>query len=120
MPDQPGPHKRRWRQYKTASGNEPVREFLFQLSSADRAEVAVAMKEVDDEGLIAARHLRGDLYEVRADGQTQSFRILFAAEGQYGQVLLALEGFSKKTQRTPPHEIEIALKRLADWRNRGR
>ena len=78
------------------------------------------MKEVEDEGLTAAHHLRGDLYEVRADGQTQSFRILFAPEGQYVQVLLALEGFSKKTQRTPPHEIELALKRLADWRNRGR
>jgi hypothetical protein len=71
MPSQPGQHKRRWRQYKTASGNEPVREFLFQLSAADRAEIAIAMKEVEDEGLSAARHLRGDLYEVRADGQTQ-------------------------------------------------
>ena len=120
MPSQPGQHKRRWRQYKTASGNEPVREFLFQLSAVDRAEIAVAMKEVEDEGLTAARHLRGDLFEVRADGQTQSFRILFAPEGQYGQVLLALEGFSKKTQKTPQHEIDLALSRLADWRSRGR
>ena len=69
MPSQPGQHKRRWRQYKTANGNEPVREFLFQISAADRAEIATAMKEVEDEGLSAARHLRGNLYEVRADGQ---------------------------------------------------
>ena len=119
MPDQPGRHKRRWRQYRTVGGHEPVREFLFQLSAADRAEIAVAMKEVEDEGLTAARHLRGDLYEVRADGQTQSFRILFAPEGQYGQIFLALEGFSKKTQKTPQHEIDLAFRRLADWRSRG-
>ncbi len=120
MPSQPGQHKRRWRQYKTASGNEPVREFLAQLSDEDAAEVAYAMKEVQDAGLVAARHLRGDLYEVRAYGQTQSFRILFAPEGHYGQVLLALEGFSKKTQKTPQQEIDLALRRLADWRSRGR
>ena len=119
MSDQPGRHKRRWRQYRTTGGHEPVREFIFQLSAADRAEIAVAMKEVEDEGLTAARHLRGDLYEVRADGQTQSFRILFAPEGQYGQIFLALEGFSKKTQKTPQHEIDLAFRRLADWRSRG-
>jgi phage-related protein len=119
MPSQPGQHKRRWRQYRTAGGHEPVCEFLFQLSAADRAGIAVAMKEVEEEGLTAARHLRGDRYEVRADGQTQSFRILFAPEAQYGQVFLALEGFSKKTQKTPQHEIDLALRRLADWCSRG-
>jgi hypothetical protein len=30
------------------------------------------------------------------------FRILFAPEGRYGQVLLALEGLAKKTRKTPP------------------
>ncbi len=120
MPDQPGQHKRRWRQYKTASGNEPVRTFLDQLSDEDFAVVIGSMKEAEREGLVAARHLRGDLYEVRADGQSQSYRILFAPEGHYGQVLLALEGFPKKTQKTPQHQIDLALRRLADWRSRGR
>lgn len=118
MPEQPGQHKRRWRQYRTAVGNEPVREFLRRLSDEDAAEIVAAMKEVESEGLSAARHLRGDIYEVRADGYTQSYRILFAPEGRYGQVLLALEAFSKKTQQTPSHEIELAEKRLSDWRNR--
>jgi len=116
MPDR---HKRRWRPYKTASGNAPVRDFLRKLSDEDVAEIAAAMKLIADEGLIAARHLREDIYEVRANGATQSFRILFAPEGQYGQVLPALEGFSKKTQKTPSREVAIAMKRLADWRSRG-
>ena len=41
-------------------------------------------------------------------------------QGRYSQVLLALEAFSKKTQRTPPPKIELAEKRLADWRSRQR
>lgn len=116
MPDQPGQHKRRWRPYRTLGGNEPVRDFLRPLSDEDVAVIVDAMKEVADVGLSAARHLREDLYEVRA----RNFRIPFAPEGQYGQVLLALEGFTKKTPKTPPHKIELALKRLADWRSRGR
>ena len=71
-------------------------------------------------GLAAtARHLRGEIYEVRADGDRQAFRILFAAEGKTKSVLLALEGISKKSQKTPPETIRVAERRLADWRRRG-
>jgi phage-related protein len=34
-------------------------------------------------------------------------------------VLLALEGFQKKTQKTPDRLIQLAEKRLTDWRSRG-
>ena len=111
--------RRRWRDYRTVGGNRPVKEFLDTLSDEDAAEVAQAMKEVTLEGLVAARHLRGDVYEVRADGNRKSFRILFAAEGRFSQVLLALEGFQKRTQQTPPAKIRLAERRLADWRQRG-
>lgn len=110
---------RRWRDYRTGMGRRPVKAFLDDLDDADAAAIAAAMKDVRDNGLIAARHLRGDIYEVRADGNKQTFRILFAEEGEQGRVLLALTGFSKKTQRTPSEEIELAQKRLRDWRARG-
>jgi phage-related protein len=93
---------------------------LLELSSLERADVVDAMNEVRLEGLKAARHLRGDLYEVRADSGAQSFRVLFAAEGRFKQVLLAVVAFSKKTQRTPPRIIDLASSRLEDWRRRGR
>ena len=78
------------------------------------------MKEVAIEGLTAARHLRGDIYEVRAFAPNGSYRVLFAAEGKHGQVLLALEAISKKTQKTPTKTLELAERRLKDWRSRGR
>jgi len=114
-----GSIKRRWRDYRTEMGRRPVKEFLDGLDDADAAAVAAAMKDVREHGLAAARQLRGDIYEVRANGSRQTFRILFAQEGEHGHVLLALSGFSKKTQRTPPGEIELAEKRLRGWRDRG-
>lgn len=81
--------------------------------------MVAAMKEVREEGLKAARHLDGDIYEVRADGAEAIYRILFAPQGRYKQVMLALEGFKKKTQKTPPQTIRLAKRRLRDWERRG-
>ncbi|HEX7837541.1 MAG TPA: type II toxin-antitoxin system RelE/ParE family toxin [Kofleriaceae bacterium] len=111
--------KRQWRDYRTASGARPVKEFLDRLSDEEAADIVAGMKDVATHGLIAARHLRGEIHEVRADSRTRSFRLLFAKEGKYGQVLLSLSAFEKRTQKTPPREIELAERRLNDWRARG-
>lgn len=111
--------RRRWRDYKTPSGRSPVEEFIDRLSNLDKAAVLAEMEDVRDRGLRSARHLDGDIWEVRADGNRAIYRILFATEGSRGQVLLALEAFNKKTQRTPRSTIELAEMRLADWRRRG-
>jgi len=117
--EHPPPPRRRWRDYRTVAGRRPVKEFLNSLSDRDVAEIVVAMKDVQHNRLRAARHLRGDVYEVRADGDRQTFRILFAQEGRRGAALLALDGFSKKTQKTPPTKVALAERRLKDWRSRG-
>lgn len=112
--------KRRWRAYKTAAGRRPVEEFIDGLSDSDAAAVLAGMQEVRDVGLRAARHLDGDIWEVRVDGDRVIYRVLFAEEGSRGRILLALEAFNKKTQKTPPQAITLAKRRLADWRRRGR
>lgn len=109
----------RWRDYETPSGRRPVREFIDELSDKDFSVVIGAMRDVRLRGLEVARHLRGDIYEVRADGVDQAFRVLFAQEGNKGRILLALEATSKKTQRTPQRSILLAEKRLASWRRPG-
>ena len=112
-------HRRQWRDYKTSNGRRPVKAFIEDLSSEDRANIAAAMKDVQREGLTSARHVRGDIYEVRAESVDQTFRILFAAEGKFKQVLLSVVAFSKKTRKTPPGQLELAEKRLRDWRDRA-
>lgn len=96
-----------------------MRDFLDGLTDEELAEVVAAMKEVSAEGLDAAKHLRGDVYEVKADAATRSFPVLFAAEGKFSQVLLSLSAFIKKTQKTPKQELTLAETRLAEWRARG-
>jgi len=71
------------------------------------------------DGLRAARHLRGEIWEVRATGENRIYRVLFAAEGRFGQVLLSLETFAKKSQKTPPGKVALAERRLREWRARG-
>lgn len=111
--------RRQWRDYRTRAGGRPVKAFLDDLTDEEVAAVVAGMKEVADRGLPAARHLRGEIYEVRADASTRSFRVLFSAEGRYSQVLLSLSAFEKRTQKTPPRELELAETRLRDWRSRG-
>lgn len=77
------------------------------------------MAEVRQEGLQAARHLEGEIYEVRADGEGVIYRVLFAPQGKRSQVFLSLEAFKKKTQRTPKEKIRLARRRLLDWERRG-
>jgi len=112
--------RRRWRFYETASGAKPVQSFLDNLTAAEAAEVVAAMKEVARDGLRFARHLRSDIWEVRAEAERKAFRVLFSSEGRFQQVLLALEAFTKKTQKTPARTVELAERRLSDRRSRGR
>lgn len=116
----PRQRRRRWRFYETSTGRRPVREFLEKLPDDQSNEIAVAMHQVTVHGTQVARHLRGEVYELRIGTADVIFRVLFAEEGRYSQVLLALEAFSKKTQKTPPPKIELAERRLADWRSRAR
>ena len=111
------PPQHRWRRYKTARGGEPVKRFIDSLLETEALELAAAMKEVEARGLPAARHLRGDIYEVRASGNKRTLRMLFASEGR--RVYLALEGFAKKTQKTPSGKINLAESGLRDWRSRA-
>lgn len=111
---------RRWRVYTTRSGRCPVRDFIATLTDEEAADIAAALRDVRRDGIAAAKHVEGEIYEVKADSERQTFRILFAQEGVHDQVLLALEAFSKKQQRLPRDRIELAKRRLREWRSRRR
>ncbi len=113
--------ERSWRQYRTEGGVFPVREYLASLDPEARALVLAAMKEAQLVGRSATRQIKGEIREVRATRARarDQFRVLFAFEGQRDQIMLALTGFTKKTETTPANEIKRAERRLADWRHRG-
>ena len=120
MSQNPQRYKRRWRLYRTSTGACPVQKFLDELSDEDTAAVIAAMKEVQEEGTRVAHFIRNDIYEVRSRGKDRIYRILFSEEGKHNHILLALEGFPKKTRKVPDSEIKLAEARLEDWRSRDR
>ena len=113
--------KRRWRDYKTASGQRPVKRFLMLLPDDERAAVTDAMALIREQGERegGARKLRNRIWEVRVDQGEVVHRVTFASVGKRGRVLLALDGFVKKTRKTPPAKIKLAEERLKDWEARG-
>ena len=62
-------------------------------------------------GMPLIRKLEPGLWEVRSHVATGIARVLFTVEGD---TMVLLHGFIKKTQKTPPAEIELALKRKRD------
>ena len=77
------------------------------------------MAKIRVEGTSAARHLVQDLWEARIDGHDVTHRILFTEEGTKARILLAIDGFTKKSPKTPLRIINLALRRRDEWRSRG-
>jgi phage-related protein len=58
------------------------------------------------------RHLRGPLWEMRMKGKDGISRALYVTA--IGRRVVVVRVFIKKTQKTPSHEIELALKRAKE------
>ncbi len=107
-----------WRLYRTANGRRVIKEQLDGLDPLTQANVAAAMKDVAERGIHqASSPVQGEIREVDADGPDHTtYRLLFARDGHLRQILLGLVLFEKRTRKTPKGEIDLAKKRLADWR----
>jgi len=60
------------------------------------------------------KHVEGRLWEMRLKGKDGIARALYVTA--IGKRLVVLRVFSKKTQRTPRSEIELALRRVKEIR----
>ena len=102
--------------FQTAAGGEPVRDWLKSLSPIeDRKQIGVDIKAVEfgwPIGMPVCRPLGDGLYEVRSSlSQNRIARVLFYIDAKGRMVLL--HGFIKKTQKTPPADLELARKNKA-------
>lgn len=99
--------------YRTDSGREPVREWLQGLDAADRKVIGEDIKDVEFSwpiGMPLVRALGRGIWEVRSSlPGGRIARVLFSVRPD---CMVLLHGFMKKTQATPQHEIELALKRM--------
>jgi phage-related protein len=98
--------------FESASGREPVRDWLRELELPARRAIGLDIQRVEygwPVGMPLCRSLGHGLWEVRSnlpDGRIA--RVIF---GERAGAMVLLHAFIKKTQKTPPQEIDVALKR---------
>ena len=97
--------------YAELSGKEPVKEWLSDLEKKDRKIIGEDIKRVQfgwPLGMPLVKPLGKKLWEVRSTLNTRIARVIFTV--YFGHMIL-LHGFIKKTQKTPPGDLELARKR---------
>jgi phage-related protein len=98
--------------YATASGRRPVREWLLTLAKDDRRVIGKDIQKVEfgwPIGMPYCRSLGRGLWEVRSDlAGGRIARVIFCIV--HGEMVL-LHGLEKTTQKTPAHDIDLAVKR---------
>ena len=101
--------------FKTATGNEPVREWLKVLPKADCKVIGTDILTVQyawPVGRPLVDNLGDGIWEVRSRLSNHIARTLFA---MVDQEIVLLHGFIKKQQKTPPDELELAKKRKRQY-----
>ncbi len=102
--------------YRTETGNEPVRDWLKGLSREDKRKIGEDIKTAQlgwPLGMPLIRKIQKDLWEVRTALDSGIARVFFTV---YGEYMILLHGFIKKSQKTPQHELNTALVRLRNYR----
>jgi len=89
-----------------------VREWLKSLDTEDRKIIGEDIKDVEFPwpiGMPLVSSLGRELWEVRSSlAHGRIARVIFCVEKD---CMVLLHGFTKKTQKTPKQEIDLALKR---------
>ena len=102
--------------YRTESGNEPVREWLKELSREAKRKIGEDIKTAQlgwPLGMPLIRKIQKDLWEVRTTLESGIARVFFTVDGEY---MILLHGFIKKSQKTPLQDLELARERKNLWR----
>ncbi len=98
--------------YRSASGVEPVREWLRGMDPQDRRIIGEDIRTVEfgwPIGMPVCRPLGRGLSEVRSSiTKKRISRVLFCI---HGDIMVLLHGFIKKTRKTPDEDLAIALRR---------
>jgi phage-related protein len=96
--------------FRTEAGNEPVRHWLKGLGKDDRRLIGEDIKLVEfgwPIGMPTCRPMGDGLHEVRTNlSGNRIARVMFYIDKRQRMVLL--HAFVKKTQATPPDELELA------------
>jgi phage-related protein len=97
--------------FKTASGNEPVREWLKLRQLEEKKAIGEDIKAVEYSwpvGYPQVTKLDKDLWEIRTNLQDGICRVFFTI---WKKNMVLIHAIIKKSQKTPKQDLELAKKR---------
>jgi len=108
--------------FETESGRQPVKEFIDSLDQVTQRKFFTKRELLEEFGPRFsephAKTLGHHIYELRFQGRDGHFRICyFFFEGD--QVIFT-NAFRKQTNKTPKHELELAIQRRKVFLSRER
>ena len=103
--------------YVSASGNNPVSDFLDNLDKQTQSKLLRIVSNIEEYGLLSViphvKKLTGSpFWEIRILGKSNA-RVVYVVPTK--TKVLLLHGFIKKTEKTPLKEIEIAQNRYKKY-----
>ena len=102
--------------FATATGREPVREWLRGLPDEDRKTIGgdiQALEFGERMGLPLVDGFGDGLWEIRVRlASRRIVRVFFTLQGSE---MVLLHGFIKKSQKPPDKEVRLARQRKRDW-----
>jgi len=103
--------------YTKDDGSQPAREFLETLSLKMQTRIATIISMLKQAGgslrMPHSEHLDDGIFQIRAQQEGNISRVLYFFTD--GQKIVLTNGFTKKTRKTPPAEIERAKLYRADY-----
>lgn len=106
--------------YDKADGTEPAKDFILSLDKKMRAKMLRTISLLADKGPDlrepCSKPLGDGIFELRAKVGSDISRVLYFFI--VGRRVILTNGFIKKTQKTPPAELERAKRYRADYLGR--
>ena len=104
--------------YRLPNGKSPVETFLDSLAGKQAQKVLWVLQLMEELESVPRQYFKklvasDEIWEVRIQFGNDIFRLLGFFDG--GTLLILTNGFAKKTQKTSPQEIELAIRRKNDY-----
>lgn len=95
-----------------------MESFLSSLPDKASKKISWVLRTVREVNPVPAQYLKkltntGDIWEIRATLGSNTFRLLCFFDGN--DLIIATNGFAKKTNKVPQQEIKLAEERKRDY-----
>ncbi|MBG1245516.1 type II toxin-antitoxin system RelE/ParE family toxin [Nostoc sp. NZL] len=105
--------------YQSADGQSPAKDWFDEQEAKVKARLGRIFDLLQEQGTSVGephvKHVEDKLYEIRAEQNTNTYRVIYFA--YTGKRFILLHGFQKKSPKLPKRELELAKQRMKELVN---